>query len=173
MLTDLRARASHRVLSCYQIPRWNSRWTIATIGGGGPCVWVADAGHSQIIQLNTALSSATTNIAGIAANGLAVDGFNNVYATTSNSVTEVTGTIAIPGPVNPTGIAIDSTGNLWVADTGNKQVEEFQVGMFNQVPLAIFNDNGLLNSPKGIAVDASGNIYVTDSAANQVIKFTP
>jgi DNA-binding beta-propeller fold protein YncE len=109
--------------------------------------------------------------------GIAVDGNLNVFgASVTNTVLEFTGgTLAttIPGFSNPTGVAVDSSNNLYVADTGNHQIEEFSSLGLLQQPLVIFNNGGNLHSPQGIAVDSSGNIYVADSGANEVFKFAP
>jgi sugar lactone lactonase YvrE len=135
---------------------------------------------SPVVIGSITISSPVT-LAGIAVNGgivyVATQG-TGVNGSTYSSVlgfdaaTGNTTTLDITGFVNPTGIAFDPNGNLYVADTGNKQVEEFAAGSFSQVPLA-FNNSNVLVSPKGIAVDPGFNIYVTDSSANDVIKFAP
>jgi hypothetical protein len=153
---------------------------------GGPGSGFANGGIFNLsvpVTVGSVILTAPATLSGLAVSG------NTVYVTTqganvisgpatysglvaidipSGSVTAI-----IPGFNNPSGVAFDPSGNLWVADTGNKQIVEFQAGMFNQVPIANFNDGGLLQSPVGVAVDASGNIYVTDSVLKQVIKFTP
>lgn len=70
------------------------------------------------------------------------------------------------------GIATDSEGNIWVADTENNRVQKFNSkGEY----LAQFGKegagNGEFKSPKGLAIDSEGNIYVVDSGNNRVQKF--
>lgn len=71
---------------------------------------------------------------------------------------------------SPSAGALDSHGNLWVADKGNNRVEEFTA--FGQF-IAAFGSEGTgalqFKAPEGIAVNQSnGNVYVTDSANNRV-----
>jgi sugar lactone lactonase YvrE len=112
----------------------------------------------------------------VATQGTGVNGSTYSSVLGFDTSTGNTTTLALPGFVNPSGIAFDSNGNLYVADTGNKQVEEFMpnAGSFTLVPLA-FNNSSSLQSPKGVAVSpAPGfNIYVSDSALNEVVEFTP
>lgn len=66
----------------------------------------------------------------------------------------------------PHGIAIDSVGNIFVADTNNGRIQKFSAkGDY----LATFGQ-GICKSPKGIIVDAD-NIFVADSATNRILKF--
>ena len=78
----------------------------------------------------------------------------------------------------PSGIALDVSGNLYVADGLNNRVQKFPVGSTsatNGVTVAGGNGGGTnLNqvyTPRGITVDASGNIYVGEEASNRVQKF--
>jgi sugar lactone lactonase YvrE len=66
----------------------------------------------------------------------------------------------------PSGIAVDSTGNVYVTDQDNFELEEFSSG---GTTLAEWNDNN--NSyfyPAAVAVDSSNNLYVVD-AGNYVV----
>jgi DNA-binding beta-propeller fold protein YncE len=57
---------------------------------------------------------------------------------------------------SPTGIAVDRSGNLLIADTGNGRIEKFSpTGSF-------ITSMGLFEAPSGIAVDHGGNIYVAE-----------
>jgi tripartite motif-containing protein 71 len=60
----------------------------------------------------------------------------------------------------PTGIAVDTQGNVYVADQGNGRVQKFDN---TGKRLAIWEKAGQLNRPYAIAVDGQGNVYVADS----------
>jgi DNA-binding beta-propeller fold protein YncE len=76
----------------------------------------------------------------------------------------------------PAQVAIDSHGNVWVADKGNKRVDEFSaVGTY----LASITNNGERNSrgeqkpleaPVGVA-ECGGMLWVTDEAADTLIEY--
>lgn len=73
----------------------------------------------------------------------------------------------------PLGVTFDSTGNVWVSDTGQSRVEEYGAdGTFIQM---IGADDGLgkLYSPYGIAVDpATDRVYVADYGSGFVQIFS-
>ena len=73
----------------------------------------------------------------------------------------------------PTAVAVDSSGNVYVADTGNDRVEKFtSTGTFISQWGTSGTGPGQFNKPWGVAVDSSGNVYVTDTGNSRVEKFT-
>ncbi len=73
----------------------------------------------------------------------------------------------------PSGVAVDSGGNVYVTDTGNDRVEKFTAtGAFISQWGTSGSGTGQFNKPWGVAIDASGNVYVTDTGNNRVEKFT-
>ena len=75
------------------------------------------------------------------------------------------------GGVNtPIGIAIDSAGSIWVANSGNNSISEMTGNGLPISPPTGFTA-GALNGPAGIAVDGSGNIWLSNNNGNSVTEF--
>jgi uncharacterized protein (TIGR03437 family) len=80
----------------------------------------------------------------------------------------------------PRGIAIDASGNLYIADTANHRIRKVAAdGTISTVAgigsAGFSGDLGratgaALNSPRGVAVDAAGNLYIADSLNSRVRK---
>ena len=133
--------------------------------------------------------------------GVAVDAAGNVYVadyrnsvirkiTPAGVVTTFAGGV-LPGSANgtgtyatfnqPTGIAIDATGNLYVADCNNHLIREITpAGVVTTLAgsgvIGSANGTGAaasFNYPQGLAIDAQGNVYVADYGNNQIRKISP
>ncbi len=71
----------------------------------------------------------------------------------------------------PTGMAFDASGNLFVA---SNQRPNFSITKFaTDGSHSTFADATLLNAPHGLAFDPEGNLFVANSAGNTIVKFTP
>jgi DNA-binding beta-propeller fold protein YncE len=74
---------------------------------------------------------------------------------------------------SPSGIAVDSVGNVYVADTANNRIQKFDdQGTFLLKWGSAGSGAGQFTSPNGVAVDSTGNVYVVDSANHRIQKFT-
>lgn len=102
--------------------------------------------------------------------------------------TTIAGTVGVSGSAdgsgtnatfnNPTSVAVDSNGVLYVTDTGNNTIRQIDTNG-NVTTLAGsagtngYNDaqgtNALFSSPEGLSIDANGLLYVAD-ASNNVIR---
>jgi uncharacterized protein (TIGR03437 family) len=66
----------------------------------------------------------------------------------------------------PYGIAVDSSGNLYIADLGNRRIRLVtRDGLITTVA-------SNFQSPRNVAVDLAGNIYVSDFAASRVVRIS-
>ena len=74
----------------------------------------------------------------------------------------------------PTGIAVDASRNILVADTNNGRIEKFSpTGDFLSTMGIKGIGYGQLGAPNGIAIDKPGNIYVADASKHVVEKLAP
>ena len=78
------------------------------------------------------------------------------------------------GFYGPRGIAVNSQGNVFITDTGNKRVVYFDP---DGKPLGQFGESGLnpgqFNEPVGLTFDAQDNLYVADTWNQRVQLFSP
>ncbi len=64
---------------------------------------------------------------------------------------------------SPFGVAVDSSGNVYVADINNHRIQKFNSsGTFITKWGSSGSGDGQFDSPMGVAVDSSGNIYVCE-----------
>jgi DNA-binding beta-propeller fold protein YncE/cbb3-type cytochrome oxidase subunit 3 len=74
----------------------------------------------------------------------------------------------------PRGMAVDTSGNVLVADTNNGRIQKFSpAGVFLGVIGTKGEGLGEFREPCGVAVDSNGNIYVADTANQRVQKLMP
>ncbi|MBU1077227.1 MAG: hypothetical protein KKH98_08040, partial [Spirochaetes bacterium] len=71
---------------------------------------------------------------------------------------------------NPSDVAIDSTGNIYIVNKGNRTVQKFNSGGI--LLLFDFQSACASNQPHGIAVDSSGNIYIANTFWGTIEKYS-
>ena len=69
----------------------------------------------------------------------------------------------------PAEVAVDSSSNLYVADSGNNRVVEITPS--GAVTTLLSAGNGL-SDPEGVAVDAAGAVYVADTDNNEILEYS-
>src|SRR5690349_11188931 len=170
------------VISC---SGFGQTYTIQTVAGGalpenipgasasvGPVIAVAvdktgnvffSAGNYGTVLRLDATTATLTRVAG---NGIAGSSGDNGPATSAQLIW-------------PTGIAVDASGNIYIADAVDSRVRKVANGMISTLAgngTAGYNGDGgpaasaQLNSPSGVAVDAAGNVYIADSGNHRVRK---
>lgn len=163
-----------------------STWTVITLAGSPGSPGTAD-GTGATAQFNMPT-------------GITVDAAGNAYVADSNNFTvrKITpaGAVATlagtPGQSGyadegtalfgcPSGVAVDSSGNVYVADSVNHTIRKVTSGGVVTTFAGIPGQPGYadgpcsaaqFNTPTGIAVDSSGNVYVADTGNNTIRKVT-
>jgi sugar lactone lactonase YvrE len=159
---------------------------ITTVAGGGSG---GDNGPATGGQLATPSAVAVDSAGDLfiadtySARVRSVDAATQIITTVAG--TGLTGYSGEGGPGNsgelsfPQGVAVDSGGNLFIADTLNERVR--RVDAATQIITTVagtgmygYNGDGLLataaelNSPAGLALDGAGNLFIADSANNRI-----
>ena len=173
----------------------NSSGVISTIAGNGTLGYTGDGGAATSAEL-------------VFPTGVSLDSAGNLYITdqgqnNSNSdvrkVTASTGKISTyaggsgvgsngdGGPATkamlniPKNLALDSSGNLFIADTYNSKVREVTVSngyiktYAGSLSIGFAGDGGAATSaqldlPYAVAIDTSGNLYIADQANARIRK---
>jgi len=171
-----------------------SNGVISTVAGSSTAdVYAGDGGKATSASLNRP-------------NGIAFDTAGNIYiADTGNHVVRKVNTSGIistvagnnssaysgdGGPAidaslsEPSGLAFDGAGNLYIADTNNNCIRivtpDQNIHTFaGQCSYALFQGDGgpatqaKLNKPYSVAVDPYGSVYISDTQNERLRKVTP
>jgi sugar lactone lactonase YvrE len=127
-------------------------------------LYITDSGNNRIRKVD--FNGIITTVAGKSSSGFAGDG----GAATNASL------------YNPGGLAVDSNGNLFIADVNNKRVRMVDVyGMITTIAgngtAAYSGDNGLATnagmSPYAVSVDGYGDVLIADRGNNRIRQVDP
>ncbi len=165
---------------------------ISTVAGNGTIGYSGDGGQATAAELNNPL-------------GIAVDAYGNIYIADAgnNCIRKVlansgiistiagNGTAGFSGDNqlataaqlnNPAGIALDISGNIYIADNLNNRIRKIAAGSQTITTIAgggicpsgsfcgdsALAINAALYRPVGVTVDAAGNIYIADTGNNRI-----
>lgn len=147
-----------------------------------PILYVADTGNNRVLGFQYTTQSAAGSVADL------ILGQPDRFTTNSATSTSFSA---------PTGLVVDSSGNLYVADTGHNRILRYQKP-FNQPPGVQFPDlilgqttfagttanpggvkattlsllvQNQLGGRAGLAFDSSGNLWVADLGNNRVLRY--
>ena len=168
-----------------RIRKVDAAGVISTVAGGGSSL--GDGGPATAAQLS-------------GPSGVAVDGAGNLYIADRGNrrirkvdaagvISTVAGggsSLGDGGPATaarlnfPVGVALDGSGNLYIADTDNNRIRKVDAaGVISTVAgdgtCCYSGDGGpaveaQLSGPSGVAVDAAGNLYIADTENERIRK---
>jgi hypothetical protein len=173
----MRLMAAFLLASIVSCSAFDQTYTISTFAGGA-------------LPVNIPGTSASLSIA---PTGVATDAAGNVFFTNgstslrldSNGILTLVagnGTFGFSGDNGPaasaqlsitSAVAVDSAGNLYIAD--NNRIRKVSDGVITTIAGngtgGFSGDNGLatsaqLNDPRGLALDSAGNLYIADAGNN-------
>jgi sugar lactone lactonase YvrE len=154
-------------------------------------LYIADSSNHVIrrVNLNTGIITtyagiapgcATTNPTSTAINSSGIAGTTTNPACVGTSGASGDGLLGTDAQLNtPEGVAVDSAGNLYIADSGNHAIREvnFASGVITTIAGFIGSEGrggdnilattGALDEPVSVAVDAAGNVFWVEGCVTQ------
>ena len=139
---------------------------VAVDGSGN--VYIADSGNNRIRRV----ASGTGVITTVAGDGVVDEWGNSRYGGDGGPATSAS-------LWNPSGVALDASGNLFIADRRNHRIRRVAAGTGIITTVAgngvgSFSGDGgpatsaSLRLPSGVAVDSSGNLFIADSENHRI-----
>jgi sugar lactone lactonase YvrE len=152
----------------------------AVVDGTGN-LWVADTGFSRVLRYAAPVTG------GMAASNV----FGHAGSMTNGSANQ--GGISANSLAFPEKLEVDGSGRLWVADTGNHRVLEYDTPLTSQTAARVFGQlsrtqvasfttggqdapDGFVNAgglfgPRGLAIDGGGRLWVSERDNSRVTGF--
>jgi uncharacterized protein (TIGR03437 family) len=176
----------------YRIRKVTPGGVITTMAGDGTQSFSGDGGPATMAEFDRPMSIAVDGGGNLfiadtfndRIRKVTADGLITTVAGNGQAVWSGDGGLATIAPLwFPEDVAVDGSGNLFIADTGNNRIRMVTpggtiftvVGSLNQ---GFSGDGGpstsaSLASPEGVIVDPSGNIIIADAANMRIRKATP
>ena len=171
-----------------RVRRVSANGTISTVAGNGVAGFAGDGGPAISAQIRPS--------------GIALDASGNLFIAepanhrirkvTSNGTISTVAGIGSPGysgdggPAtsaqlsSPAGVAVDTAGNIFIADTGNSSIRKVTpAGVISTIAgsgsAGYGGDGGLatkarLNQPRRVAVSSTGDLFIADTNNNRIRK---
>jgi uncharacterized protein (TIGR03437 family) len=169
-----------------RIRKVTSGGTITTLAGNGLAGYTGDGGAAANAQLTTPVALATdaggnVYIADKGNNAVRVVNSSGIISTVAGN--GLAGYSGDGGPAvsamvgNPTGVAVDASGNLYISDGSVRVRKVYSSGFINTIAgngtRGYSGDGGVgvfasMNGPAGIALASNGNLYIADSGNSAV-----
>jgi uncharacterized protein (TIGR03437 family) len=191
----LDAQGNIYIFAADKVRKVSTSGVITTVAGNGNPGYTGDGG----LATNASLFSAGS------ISGLAVDSGGNLYISDGeNHVIRKVNTAGIistiagngtPGFLGdggqatkaelnfPAGIALDSAGNLYIADSSNSRVRKVTpagiISTFAGNGNVSYSGDGVqatttaVDRPEGITVDSAGNVYIAETSDSRIRKVDP
>ena len=141
--------------------QFSGPWSVAADAAND--IYVADSGNNVVRKIDAA--GVVSTFAGMAGSTGSTDGV---------------GTNALFS--HPTGVAVDKSNNVYVADLNNSTIRKITPDGTVSTLAGLAGNNGSTDAtgsaarfynPSGLAVDNNGNVYVADSNNETIRKITP
>src|ERR1017187_2259079 len=169
-----------------RIRKVTSGGTITTLAGNGLAGYSGDGGAAANAQLTTPVALATdaggnVYIADKGNNAVRVVNSSGIISTVAGN--GLAGYSGDGGPAvsamvgNPTGVAVDASGNLYISDGSVRVRKVYSSGFINTIAgngtRGYSGDGGVgvfaaMNGPAGIALASNGNLYIADSGNSAI-----
>jgi uncharacterized protein (TIGR03437 family) len=178
--------------SSSKIKKVDTSGIITTIAGNGTPGYSGDGGPATSAELFASSGSFPGLAVDPSGNIYISDGYNHVIrkVNTSGVISTIAGTPGSPGFLGdggpatkavldfPAGIALDSTGNLYIADHDNNRVRKVDTnGIITTVAgngNVTYSGDGVaatataVHTPGGVTLDTAGNLYISESSDARV-----
>jgi streptogramin lyase len=162
-------------LSGYGYTGGGTYYPLAAAADSTGVIWVADYGSSAATLLMTSDGSAVSGGSGYGVSALpftsavAVDSNHNAWFAVQGGAVRVTPAGAISSYsccAGPAGIAVDLTGDIWIADYGAPAIVELNASGAVARQVSLGNNAG----PQGIAIDGAGNVWAANYYGNTLVE---
>lgn len=171
-----------------QVTPVGTNWQVSTIAGNGaagvtftePAALAVDGSNNLYVLDDQSLVRKLTQVGG--------NWVCTTIAGTGTAGNDIDGTNTVAQFNDPSGVAADAAGNVYVADTFNNVIRKLTPVGTNWVVTTIAGTNNPASpgssvdgtnqmaqffQPWGIAVDSNGNLFVTDVGSGVIREITP